>query len=260
MEKIEFEFRKIALERVLENVSIDTLELILSVLKEEEHRIMVKQIIDERKKKMEDNIKTRITKFDVDWVAIKNKCRTTVNKDESSVEPSDEWKKKLLISQHSPIRRSDIEWEWVSIPYAISTHYVRHHVGGVEKWISTERSDRTGINREELSQMNPVKMEMMANIQSVINIAEKRLCLCADPTTRKYMESLKEAIGEYDKNVAWALVPSCVRCGGCIEGFGNCNFYEMLMKGIPADEQMDLMKRYDIYDEYYQGRTRVRKK
>ena len=55
-----------------------------------------------------------------------------------------------------------------------------------EKFVGTERTDRTGVNREERSQMNYVPMEMDGNIQAIINISYKRLCTCADPTTRQY--------------------------------------------------------------------------
>ena len=65
-------------------------------------------------------------------------------------------------------------------------------------------------------------MEMDGNIQGLMNIAEKRLCMCADPTTREYMEALVEEIRKYDEDIAWSLVPQCVRCGGCVEPFGNC--------------------------------------
>ena len=41
-------------------------------------------------------------------------------------------------------------------------------------------------------------MEMDANIQALINISEKRLCTCADPTTIKYWEAVLEAIKESD--------------------------------------------------------------
>lgn len=190
---------------------------------------------------------TKITYFNVDWLRIKSACMTTISK-QAGKEPSDEWKKKLLICRHSPIRRSMISWKWENIPYAISTHFVRHHEG-CEKFVGTERTDRTGVNREERSQMNCVPMEMDANIQALFNISEKRLCTCADATTKKYWEALIEELAKYDKLVAWANVPQCVRCGGCVEPFSDCHFYENLMKDVSVQDQMNVMKRYDIYNE-----------
>lgn len=189
----------------------------------------------------------KITNFNVDWMRIKSACMTTISK-QAGKEPGVEWKKKLLICRHSPIRRGEVSWKWETIPYAISTHFARHHEG-CEKFIGTERTDRTGIDREERSQMNYVPMEMGANLQALMNISEKRLCMCADPTTRKYWEAVIEALRQYDELIAWSNVPQCIRCGGCVEPFSECSFYDNLMKDISKEDQMDVTRRYDIYNE-----------
>lgn len=189
----------------------------------------------------------RITDFYVDWGKIKSACMTTINK-AAGKSPNTEWKKKLLICRHSPIRRGITSWKWKSIPYAISTHFVRHHEG-CEKFVATEREDRTQIPREDRSQMNPIPVEMDANLQGLINISEKRLCMCADPTTRKYWEAVIEEIRKYSEVIAWSNVPQCVRCGGCPEVFGSCGFYKELMKDATIEEQQDLIRRYDIYNQ-----------
>ena len=196
---------------------------------------------------------TKITNFNVNWHAIKSACMTTISKQAGDKEPPKEWKRKLLICRHSPIRRGIVSWKWDNIPYAISTHFARHHEG-CEKFIGTERTDRTNVDREQRSQMNYVPMEMDANLQALMNIAEKRLCMCADPTTREYMEALVEEIRKYDEDVAWSLVPQCVHCGGCVEPFGNCQYYDSIYDGIPEEARDTVMKRYDIYDK-----QRVRK-
>ena len=196
---------------------------------------------------------TKITNFNVNWQAIKSACMTTISKQAGDKEPSKEWKRKLLICRHSPIRRGIISWKWENIPYAISTHFARHHEG-CEKFIGTERTDRTNIDREQRSQMNYVPMEMDANIQALMSIAERRLCMCADPTTREYMEALVKEIRKYDEDIAWSLVPQCVRCGGCVEPFSNCQYYDSIYDKIPEEARDTVMKRYDIYDK-----QRVRK-
>ena len=189
----------------------------------------------------------KITNFNVDWMRIKSACMTTISK-QAGKEPGVEWKKKLFICRHSPIRRGEVSWKWETIPYAISTHFARHHEG-CEKFIGTERTDRTGIDREERSQMNYVPMEMDANLQALMNISEKRLCMCADPTTRKYWEAVIDALRQYDELIAWSNVPQCIRCGGCVEPFSECSFYDNLMKDISKEDQMDVTRRYDIYNE-----------
>ena len=196
------------------------------------------------------NKKARITNFNVNWVRIKSACMTTISKQAGDKEPPKSWKRKLLICRHSPIRRSEISWKWDEIPYAISTHFARHHEG-CEKFIGTSRADRTEIkDRSQRTQMDCVPMEMDANIQALLNISERRLCTCADPLTRQYWEALLEEIKAYDEDIYWACVPQCVRCGGCVEPFSECQFYEKLMQGHTLDEQQDIMKRFDIYNEF----------
>lgn len=199
----------------------------------------------------------KITDFDIDWKKIKSACMTTISKQAGDKEPPQEWKRKLLICEHSPIRRGCISWKWEEIPYAISTHFARHHEG-CEKFVGTERADRTGVDRESRSQMNCVPMEMDANIQALINISMKRLCTSADPTTRDYWRAVLEAIREYDEDIFWACVPQCVRCGGCPE-YTNCGFYDALMKDATPEEQRTLKLRYDKYNEWRDKAWKIKK-
>lgn len=195
-----------------------------------------------------EKIKARITDFDIDWMKIKSACMTTISK-EAGKEPTQEWKRKLLLCEHSPIRRGSISWKFDEIPYCISTHFVRHHEG-VEKWVGTERADRTEIkDRSQRSQMDMVPMEMEANIQAIINISRKRLCTSADPLTIKYWKAVLEAIKEYDEDIYWACVPECVRCGGCPE-YNSCGYYDNLMKDAEPEEQRVLKLRYDRYNKF----------
>lgn len=194
------------------------------------------------------NTEVKITDFDVNWKKIKSACMTTISKEGGDKEPSHEWKRKLLLCEHSPIRRGVVSWKWPQIPYAISTHFARHHEG-CEKFVGTERADRTGVDRETRSQMNYVPMEMDANLQAIINISYKRLCTSADPVTRQYWLSVLLAIREYDEDIFYACVPQCVRCGGCPE-YTNCGFYDKLAEGLTKEQLTDVHKRYDAYNEY----------
>ena len=51
-----------------------------------------------------------IVDFHVDWYLIKEACMATVGK-KAGREPTSEWKKKLMIAGHSPIRRSLRSWQ-----------------------------------------------------------------------------------------------------------------------------------------------------
>lgn len=198
---------------------------------------------------MEEKENVTITDFNINWQKIKSACMTTISKEAGPKEPSKEWKRKLLLCEHSPIRRGTISWKWNKIPYAISVHFCRHHEG-VEKWVGTSRADRTDIkDRSQRSQMDCVPMEMEANIQALINISAKRLCYCADSTTIKYWKNVVEKIKEYDEDIYWACVPQCIRCGGCPE-YKPCGFYDNLTKDWTAAELKDMKVRYDKYLEY----------
>jgi len=195
------------------------------------------------------NVETEIMEVLGTWKQVKRLCMTTIGKDAGDGEPSSEWKKRIILCQHSPIRKIRIAWKWNSIPYCISSHFVRHHVGGVEKWVQTQRNDRTGVDRANIGQMEPVKMEMEANIQSLLDISRKRLCMCADATTYKYWNSLKNEIAKIEPEIAWAMSPECIRCGGCPE-YETCHMYEIIFKNVPLEIQQNIAKRYDYYNEY----------
>lgn len=201
---------------------------------------------------------TKITDFDINWQKIKSACMTTISKEAGPKEPSSEWKRKLLLCEHSPIRRGTVSWKWDAIPYAISVHFCRHHEG-IEKWVGTSREDRTGVNREERSQMALVPMEAEANIQALINISKKRLCTCADPVTRQYWESVLEAVAQCDEDVAWAMVPECIKTSGCPE-YKPCGMFDNFAKDLTKEELMDVKTRYDKYNEYRGKRLVLTKK
>ena len=80
----------------------------------------------------------------------------------------------------------------------MATHFARHHVG-VEKWIKTQRTDRTGIDRDELPQGALVDMELEANAQALINLSRKRLCNQASPETREVMQEIKKEVSKRDE-------------------------------------------------------------
>lgn len=196
---------------------------------------------------MED-IKVRVLKWDVDWLEIKNLCRTTVRMKDSVKEPTEKWKKDLLMAEHSPLRHSLITIEVENIPYAISTHFVRHHEG-IEKYISTSRSDRTGVDRQERSQMEGVTMRLDLNIQAILNISRKRLCMQADPTTRKvWLLVLKELL-PYSPELVWACVPEGIHQGCCPESFGNCDMCTNFLRTLDKEDILNEENRLNAYNK-----------
>lgn len=200
-------------------------------------------------------MEVKIVKWDVDWLEIKNLCRTTISMGDSTVSPTQEWKRKLLLAEHSPLRHSLITIELKDIPYYVSTHLVRHHMG-VEKYVGTSREDRTGVDRNERKQTDLVTMRMDLNIQALINISRKRLCSQADKKTTLVWMNVLEAIRQYDKDIFWACVPEGIRSCGCTEGFGKCSKCPKMLSDLTKEELLDVSKRYD---EYYAKRLVLKK-
>ena len=157
-----------------------------------------------------------------DWKEVLTRARTTVGKEELGKEPSDNFKKRILMAEHSPIRGLIYCFKITNLKSWVATHFVRHHVG-VEKWVRTQRSDRTGINRDDLPQGAEVEMEIEANAQALINMSRKRLCNQASPETREVMQEMKKEVSKRDEFLARVMVKECVYRGFCPE-MKSCNY------------------------------------
>jgi hypothetical protein len=192
-------------------------------------------------------MKTKIIKIKGDWQEVVNDCRTTVGKDELGKEPSAKFKREILISEHSPIRSMSVKWQWNPIPSWVATHFARHKF---EKFIKTQRSDRTGVDRNKLPQDAPVIMTCEANTQHLIDCARKRLCMLASSETRKHMEDLKTAIHLVEPEISDVLVPNCVYRCGCPEPNG-CSWYEAICVLEPKLSSTDIQERYDAYNTLF---------
>src|SRR5512135_807486 len=149
------------------------------------------------------------------WNDVLNAARTTSRKPDTDKEPSSDWKRRILLAEHSPIRELSISVV-VAIKSWVSVHFVRHHEG-INHYVSTQRTDRTGIERDDLPQGESVRHRFTANQQAIINISRKRLCNCASKQTRDAWKDFLESIkGEHPELYA-ACVPDCVYRGWCYE-------------------------------------------
>ena len=154
---------------------------------------------------------------ETDLMWVKTCTLNTVGK-ETTKAPTDEWVKRLVEAEHSPIREL---WFGIKmeIPYWVSVHFVRHHIG-VNHYVQTQRSDRTGINREDKFQDAPVKHIMSINAQELINMSHKRLCKQASLETRVVMRMIVDEVVKVAPYMKDVLVPLCAyRNGKCTEMF-----------------------------------------
>lgn len=155
-----------------------------------------------------------------DWSDVLSAARVTRGSEDTGEEPSSIWKRKILLSEHSPIRMLEFSWTWIDIPYWVSVHFVRHKVG-IEHFVRSQRKSREdGL---DLSQHEPVNHHCKANAQAIINISKERLCACANQDTRSYWKQVLKAIyclGEQE--LVHSCAPKCCCRGYCPEGKQDC--------------------------------------
>ena len=164
------------------------------------------------------------------WRDVADAARTTIRLDAGVKEPTAKWKKRILLAEHSPIRKLCFNWKWEDLPYWVSVHFVRHKFG-IEHFVSTQRSDRTGVNRDDSRQDAPVMHECFANAQAMMFISRRRLCAQASPETRAAWRAVVDELAKVEPELAECCVPECVYRGFCPE-FKCCGFF-----GSPAYEK-----------------------
>lgn len=187
--------------------------------------------------------KPKVTRMEcpkADWVRVVNAARRTRGKKPIDHEPSDSFKRGILLAEHSPIRLLEYDFTIEDIRQWVTVHLARHHEG-CEKFINSQREDiREDIeqmtrrivdcmrdaglmtegwkSRDCLPQGQPNDMDMTCNAQAFINISRKRLCYgCASQETREAWEMVIDMLAECDPILAEKCVPECVYRGFCPE-------------------------------------------
>ena len=203
-------------------------------------------------------MKTEIIKIKGDWQEVVDDCRATVAKPPLGREPGEEWKTKILIAEHEPIRDIWVKWKWRGIKYWIAMHWKTHI------WpsrVNTQRSDRTGVERDKKPQDSPVDFTGDANAQHLIDTMRKRLCGCASKETREYAEDFKAALRAVQPELSDVLVPNCVYRCGCPEMKSCGMWYKFLRFCNPGEFVIieDLVRiepRYENYNDWFYSEHR----
>lgn len=154
---------------------------------------------------------------DEDWLFCRQCTLNTIGKKTTKL-PTDEWKVKLLRSEHSPIRTLWFAFR-MEIPYYCSNHFVRHKMG-CEHFVSTQRDDRhpeETISRADKPQGEIVSHIMYVNAQELMFMARKRLCNQADETTRQIMQMIVKEVLKTNPEFKEFLVPACIYQHECKE-------------------------------------------
>ena len=192
------------------------------------------------------------------WIRVVNAARRTWGKKPLDKEPSDKFKKKILLAEHSPIRLLEYDFTIENLRQWVTVHLVRHHEG-CEKFVHTQRQDinsevevitkrlievlqEEGLLREGWKERDYMfqgegnDMDMTCNAQAFINISRKRLCMgCASPETRLAWKLVIDALREVDPVLAEKCVPECLYRGFCPEtdrccGYVNTDAYQEQLK------------------------------
>ena len=206
---------------------------------------------------------TRMENPKADWIRVVNAARRTWGKKPINHEPSDSFKKKILLAEHSPIRLLEYDFTIEDVRQWVTVHLVRHHEG-CEKFVHSQRQDinadienitkkvievlaDAGMlkdgwrERDYMFQGEHNDMDMTCNAQAFINISRKRLCACASPETREAWKLVIEMLKEVDPILASKCVPECVYRGFCPEaerccGYCNTEAYKERLKDYRSTE------------------------
>lgn len=134
--------------------------------------------------------------------------------------------------------------------------FARHWLGW-DKWIGTQRTDRTGVDRDSAPQDTLVPMDIKANAQSLINVSRYRLCYQASRETREYMEDLKMSIKGCEPELADVMHKNCIYRCGCPE-FAECGYWSSFVKRHPDIDMTNIRARYDAENQdFYERMNKV---
>lgn len=118
---------------------------------------------------------------------------------------------------HSIIRSQLFYLKLEEIPSFVSVHLVRHSNTGQYHYVSSARSDWTGVKDEETNRSSLVNHVMILNAQHLIDMAKVRLCSKAHIETQGVMNAIKDTVKDIDEDLYNYMQPKCAYMGYCNE-------------------------------------------
>lgn len=152
------------------------------------------------------------------WVNVRNIARMTKGKGPIFTVVSEEFKRKMIISKHEPLKLINYLIQ-VECPQWVAMHFVRHKHS--LHFAQSSRDDLTGIPRDP---ERIIHYAFMANPVGLMDMAEKRLCRQASVETQEVMHLIVEQIRITEPFLADRLQPACVARGYCPEQFQPCGY------------------------------------
>lgn len=163
-----------------------------------------------------------------DWNRCKDLAMRTMGKRWADGEVTERWKHRMLECRHSPIRTLMFTIE-MQIPYYVSVHLARHKIG-VEHFVQSQRNDRqSSYDRNMAPQSAMVCHTMDINAESLMVMANRRLCGMADIATRYVMTMVCDAVEKVNPEFVGHLVPQCQRLLHCPE-VKPCGYWQKRCK------------------------------
>ena len=159
---------------------------------------------------------------DLMWM---KECTVGTMGKETKTMPTSDFVRRLLVARHSPIRELRFSYVIRDIPYWVSVHLVRHHVG-FQPYVQSQRNDRqSNYDREKAPQDAPVTMRITVNAEALLTLANKRLCMKASPETREVVQRMCNLAEKVMPELKGLLVPMCEYNHACYE-IKSCGRYE----------------------------------
>lgn len=181
----------------------------------------------------------QITKV-TSWTDVLNAARFTQRKAPLDKEPSDDFKRKMVKAEHSPLRCLMFNIDLYDIPRFVSDHLVRHiHA---QPFVSTGRHDiiKELPSRHEQRMDDLYNMRLFLNAQEIINISKVRLCRHAEKETRAIWQQVINLLYEQEPILATACVPSCIYRGMCPE-LKSCGFIDSQGYDLAREEYCNVL-------------------
>ena len=176
--------------------------------------------------KIQEKISVEVLRhpMEADWERCYMLALNTMGKKYVDGKVTDSWKSKMLKCKHSPIRTLMFTIR-MTIPYYVSTHFVRHKIG-VEHYVQSQRNDRQNdYDRETAPQNAMVSHIMEINAEQLMFMSNRRLCGMADPTTRYVMALICRVVECINREFIGHLKPMCEYIHECPE-FKSCGYWE----------------------------------
>jgi len=167
------------------------------------------------------------------WIKVLNSARGTVGKNFTETEPSVDFKKAILRSKHSPIRRIKFDVVLEELPAHVSQQFSRHHIAiesapnqffseqivptDLEHFVQTSRADRTGIPRDQRKQNDLLTYSFEANAMGLFDASQKRMCHAADPQAIEAWNLVVAEVSKIEPLIADRMQMQCVCLGFCPE-------------------------------------------